>query len=151
MFHFAGRGGQNSREPLFESGAYQAYTNTPAISTTFSLSSKLLFTCTNSNSATMRIFQKHSQADNYSCYHRYQYHESSSWRLLMPLGMFCFAQKYQSDCVIEKVISLIRIMLCYEINEQFHTLINSVTKELNGWWLMNDLQGQKQSMSMNNG
>ena len=63
----------------------------------------------------------------------------------MPLGMFCFAQS-----VIEEVISLIRIILCYEINVneqiEFHTLINSVTEEeLNGnrslWWLMNDLQG----------
>ncbi len=45
--------------------------------------------------------------------------ESSSWRLLMPLGMFCFAQKYYS--VIEEVI---RIMLC-----EFHTLINSITEE----------------------
>ncbi len=62
----------------------------------------------------------------------------------MPLGMFCFAQS-----VIEEVISLIRIILCYEINVneqiEFHTLINSVTEDLNGnrslWWLLNYLQG----------
>ena len=81
------------------------------------------------------------------CWFASEANEHSSWRLLMPLGMFSFAQSIR---VLEEVISLLRIMLCYEINVneqiEFHTLINSVTEEeLNGnrslWWLMNDLQG----------
>ncbi len=79
----------------------------------------------------------------------------------MPLGMFCFAQ--------EQVISLLCIILCYEINVyicivnnckcqqlQMFTfaivdneqilLSKSVTQETEEfygglWWLMNDLQG----------
>ncbi len=42
-------------------------------------------------------------------------HEHSSWRLLMPLGMFCFAQKVL-ECYRRG--SLLCIMLCYEINVQ---------------------------------
>ncbi len=43
--------------------------------------------------------------------------------------------------VLEEVISLIRIMLCYEINVNT-VLRKSLTEtEVYGAWLMNDLQG----------
>ncbi len=42
-------------------------------------------------------------------------YEHSSWRLLMPLGMFCFAQKVL-ECYRRG--RLLFIMLCYEINAQ---------------------------------
>ncbi len=53
--------------------------------------------------------------------------ECSSWRLLMPLGMFVF------PLVIEEVISLLCIVYIYNEQIKFHTLIKSVIEEkLNG-------------------
>ncbi len=56
--------------------------------------------------------------------------------LANDLGTFCFAQKLS---VIEEVIHLLRIMLCYQINVneqiEFHTLINSQCYR--SLWLMN--------------